>query len=149
MPATKFESLLEAVPDALVGMDQRGMIRFVNRQSEALFGYDRDDLIGRPVEALLPEPLWEVYAGHRENYFADSRTRSSGVELELSGRHAMRPPRGTSSPPSTRSVSRCGMRYAVSRTTRRARRSWTSCPGRHRRSARSSAAGRTPRRHAQ
>ena len=88
MPTTRFESLLEAAPDALVGMDQRGMIRFVNHQSEALFGYDRDDLIGRPVEVLLPEPLWEVYAGHRENYFADPRTRSSGVELELSGRHA-------------------------------------------------------------
>lgn len=88
MSATKFESLLEAVPDALVGMDQQGVIRFVNHQSESLFGYDRDDLIGRPVEALLPGPLWEVYAEHREQYFADPRTRSSGVDLKLSGRHA-------------------------------------------------------------
>ena len=87
MSATKFESLLEAVPDALVGMDQQGVIRFVNRQTEALFGYDRDDLIGRPVEALLPKTLWQVYAAHRETYFADPRTRSSGVELQLSGRH--------------------------------------------------------------
>jgi PAS domain S-box-containing protein len=87
MPTTRYESLLEAVPDALVGMDQKGLIRFVNRQTEALFGYDRDDLVGQPIEKLLPETLWQVYAEHRDDYFADPRTRSSGVELELSGRH--------------------------------------------------------------
>ena len=84
---TKFESLLEAVPDALVGMDQKGTIRFVNRQTEALFGGERDDLVGEPIQTLLPDPLWQVYAEHREAYFADPRTRSSGLELELSGRH--------------------------------------------------------------
>src|ERR1019366_4903186 len=82
-----FESLLEAVPDALVGMDQEGVIRFVNRQTESLFGYDRDDLIGHPVEMLLPEPLWQIYVEHKESYFADPRTRSSGLDLQLSGRH--------------------------------------------------------------
>jgi len=85
--ATRFESLLEAVPDALVGMDQKGVIRFVNRQTESLFGYDRDDLIGRPVETLVPEPLWQIYAQHKEDYFADPRTRSSGLDVVLSGRH--------------------------------------------------------------
>src|SRR5664280_3315252 len=82
----RFESLLEAVPDALVGMNQKGVIRFVNRQTESLFGFDRDDLIGRPIDTLLPDPLWQVYAHHREDYFADPRSRSSGLELELSGR---------------------------------------------------------------
>ena len=81
----RFESLLEAVPDALVGMNQKGVIRFVNRQTESLFGFDRDDLIGRPIDTLLPDPLWQVYAHHREDYFADPRSRSSGLELELSG----------------------------------------------------------------
>jgi len=85
--ATRFESLLEAVPDALVGMDQEGVISFVNRQTELLFGYDRDDLIGRPVETLVPEPLWQIYAQHKEEYFADPRTRSSGLDVVLSGRH--------------------------------------------------------------
>src|SRR5664279_1565603 len=84
---TRFEKLLEAVPDALVGMDQKGVIRFVNRQTEALFGYDRDQMIGQHIEMLVPEPLWQIYAQHRENYFADPRTRSSGLEVELSGRH--------------------------------------------------------------
>jgi PAS domain S-box-containing protein len=87
LKTTRFESLLEAVPDALVGMDQEGVIRFVNRQTESLFGYDRDDLIGQPVEMLLPEPLWQIYAEHKESYFADPRTRSSGLDLQLSGRH--------------------------------------------------------------
>src|SRR5665648_790537 len=84
---TRFESLLEAVPDALVGMDQEGVISFVNHQTESLFGYDRDDLIGRPVETLVPEPLWQIYAQHKEDYFADPRTRSSGLDVVLSGRH--------------------------------------------------------------
>jgi two-component system cell cycle sensor histidine kinase/response regulator CckA len=85
--ATNFEKLLEAVPDALVGMDQEGVIRFVNRQTELLFGYDRDDLIGQTVEMLVPEQLWGIYAAHKEGYFADPRTRSSGLELELAGLH--------------------------------------------------------------
>ena len=82
-----FGQLLEAVPDALVGIDQQGIIRFVNRQTESLFGYDRDQVIGRPIETLVPEPLWQIYVQHRQDYFADPRTRSSGLDLELSGRH--------------------------------------------------------------
>jgi PAS domain S-box-containing protein len=84
---TKFESLLEAVPVALVGMDQAGVIRFVNHQTESLFGYDRDDLVGQPIQTLVPEYLWEVYTEHREEYFADPRSRSMGLDLQLSGRH--------------------------------------------------------------
>jgi len=83
---TRFESLLEAVPDALVGMDQKGVIRFVNRETEALFGYDRDQLIGQRIETLVPESLWQIYAEHRDHYFADPRARSTGLDLELFGR---------------------------------------------------------------
>src|SRR5665648_419304 len=85
---TRFEKLLEAVPDSLVGMDQKGVIRFVNRQTESLFGYDRDQLIGQRIEMLVPEPLWQIYTEHRDDYFADLRARSSGLDLVLSGRHA-------------------------------------------------------------
>ena len=83
---TKFENLLEAVPDAWVRMDQSGVIQFVDRQTELLFGYDRDDLVGQPIETLVPESLLEVYTAHQEDYFADPRTRSMGLDLELSGR---------------------------------------------------------------
>jgi len=85
--ATQFEKLLEAVPDALVGVDQKGVIRFVNRQTELLFGYARDQLIGEHIDTLVPEPLWQVYAEHRQNHFADPITQSIGLDLELSGRH--------------------------------------------------------------
>src|ERR1035438_2323145 len=84
---TQFEKLLEAVPDGLVGVDQKGVIRFVNRQTEVLFGYDRDQLIGEHIDTLVPETLWQVYAEHRQDYFTDPRTRSLGLDLELSGRH--------------------------------------------------------------
>src|SRR5674476_115094 len=80
------ENVLEVVPDALVGMDQTGVIRFVNHQTESLFGYDRDDLVGQPIQMLVPEYLWEVYTEHREDYFADPMTRSMGLDLELIGR---------------------------------------------------------------
>jgi PAS domain S-box-containing protein len=83
---TRFEGLLEAVPDALVGVDHAGVIRFVNHQTELLFGYDRDDLIGAPLETLVPESLWPVHKLHREGYVAAPFTRTMGQDLELRGR---------------------------------------------------------------
>jgi PAS domain S-box-containing protein len=83
---TKFEGLLDAVPDALVGVDHAGAIRFVNRQTELLFGYDRGDLIGAPLEALVPESLRQVHKVHREGYVAAPVTRAMGADLELRGR---------------------------------------------------------------
>jgi PAS domain S-box-containing protein len=84
---TQSEILLEAVPDALVGMDHKAVIRSVNRQTKSLFGYNRDDLIGQPIETLAPELPWQIYASHREADFAGRRTQSIGLDLELSGRH--------------------------------------------------------------
>jgi len=83
---TKFEGLLEAVPDALVGVDHTGVIRFVNRQTELLFGYERDDLIGAPLETLVPESLRPVHKVHRGGYVAAPFTRAMGLGLELRGR---------------------------------------------------------------
>ena len=83
---TRLANLLEAVPDALVGMDQTGVIRFVNRQTESLFGYDRDDLVGQPIQVLVPESLSGTYTGHRENDLTDRPFRSIGLDLELDGR---------------------------------------------------------------
>jgi PAS domain S-box-containing protein len=84
--ATKFEGLLEAVPDALRGVDHAGVIRFVNHQTELLFGYERGDLIGEPMETLVPESLQPVHKTHREGYFAAPVTRTMGTDLELQGR---------------------------------------------------------------
>ena len=55
------ESLLEVVPGAVVGVDRSGVIRYVNRHAERLFGYDQKDLIGWPIETLVPE---SVRPGH-------------------------------------------------------------------------------------
>ena len=81
-----FESLLEAAPDAMVGVDETGLIRFVNRQTELLFGYHRDELVGLPIETLVPEAFRAVHPQHRGEYFAHPATRAMGAGLALSGR---------------------------------------------------------------
>jgi len=85
LKSTQFESLLEAVPGALVGMDQEGAIRFVSSQTELMFGHDREQLIGQHINALVPAVLWEVYDQHRDDFFADPQTRPVGLDLGLSG----------------------------------------------------------------
>jgi two-component system, cell cycle sensor histidine kinase and response regulator CckA len=81
-----FEGLLETAPDALVGVDQDGLIRFVNRQTESLFGYERDDLVGQPVEILVPESLRAVHRVHRQRFVQHPRDRAMGTGLKLRGR---------------------------------------------------------------
>src|SRR5664279_3525012 len=83
---TRLENLLEAVPEALVGVDQSGMIRFINHQTESLFGYERGNLIGQSIDTLVPEDLWGIYTAHRQGYFADPKTWSMGLDLEVVAR---------------------------------------------------------------
>jgi diguanylate cyclase (GGDEF)-like protein/PAS domain S-box-containing protein len=82
----KFQGLVEAAPDAMVGVDDRGLIQLANRQTEVLFGYDREELIGRPIEILVPERFQGVHASHRERYSAHPQTRPMGAGLEMAGR---------------------------------------------------------------
>jgi diguanylate cyclase (GGDEF)-like protein/PAS domain S-box-containing protein len=85
--AVSFEGLLEAAPDAMVGVDQGGVIRFVNRQMELLFGYDRADLVGQCIETLVPESFRKVHPALRARYFADpAGTRARGVVRKVTGR---------------------------------------------------------------
>jgi len=84
--AAYFDALLDAVPDALVGVDQGGAIRFVNRQTESLFGFDRDDLVGQPIETLVPESLRQAHKVHREDYACAPLDRMMGLDLALRGR---------------------------------------------------------------
>jgi PAS domain S-box-containing protein len=81
----KFRGLLESAPDGVVIVDPSGLIQIVNRQTEVLFGYPRAELLGRPVEVLLPERFRGVHLGHRAGYQRDPRTRSMGTDLELFG----------------------------------------------------------------
>jgi len=83
---TKFEALLEAAPDAMVGVDVAGMILFVNRQTESVFGYERDDLVGQRLEMLVPESARQDHVARRAGYCAAPGIRTMGTELRPNGR---------------------------------------------------------------
>ncbi|MFI1046333.1 PAS domain S-box protein [Streptomyces griseoruber] len=81
----RFRGLLEAAPDAMVIVDDRGAIRLVNAQTEALFGYGREELLGHPVELLIPDRFRDQHTGHRGAYTANRQVRPMGAGLELHG----------------------------------------------------------------
>lgn len=80
--------IVEAAPDGIVMIDGDGVIVLVNRQTEELFGYDRGELLGKPVEELLPERFLHVHRAHRTRYRAEPRTRPMGAGMALLGRRA-------------------------------------------------------------
>ncbi|HKY36701.1 MAG TPA: PAS domain S-box protein [Polyangiaceae bacterium] len=81
----KFRALLEAAPDAMVIAGPDGHIVLVNAQAERLFGYGRDDLLGEPVERLVPQRFQGRHVAHRDGYIRDPKARGMGSGLELFG----------------------------------------------------------------
>jgi PAS domain S-box-containing protein len=81
----KFRGLLESAPDAMVVVDLQGVIQLVNSQTEKLFGYDHVQLVGQPVEVLVPKRLRKKHARHREGYYGEHPVRPMGMGLDLYG----------------------------------------------------------------
>src|SRR6266852_2012250 len=78
-----FRDLLESAPDAMVIVNESGEIVLVNSQTEKLFGYNRAQLLGGPIERLIPSRFYAQHLVHRQNYCADPDVRPMGAGLEL------------------------------------------------------------------
>ncbi len=90
----RFRQLLEAAPDAIMEIDENGRIGLVNQAAEKLSGYQREELIGKPMEMLVPQELRAHHAGHRAAYRSHPVTRpmGSGLDLHLQCKDGTRTP---------------------------------------------------------
>ena len=79
----KFIAILDSAPDAIVIVGAEGYIELVNQQTERIFGYKRDEIIGRKVETLVPDALRKVHEAHRASFFREHSVRPMGSGLEL------------------------------------------------------------------
>jgi PAS domain S-box-containing protein len=83
----RFRGLLESAPDGMIVVDGDGQIVIVNSQTERIFGYDREELIGQEIEVLVPDRYREIHVRHRHGYFRMPKTRPmGGASSSLTGR---------------------------------------------------------------
>src|SRR6056297_1263481 len=81
----RYEAICEASPDAILLVDHDGRITYANARVTDLFGYEPADLLGEPIEILVPESVQDEHVAQRDAYIADPAVRPMGVTLELSG----------------------------------------------------------------
>jgi protein-histidine pros-kinase len=75
--------LLDSIPDASVLVDWTGTLALVNALAEKMFGYERQELLRKSIDMLIPDRFRRVHAGHCTDYFARPRSRAMGVGLSL------------------------------------------------------------------
>jgi PAS domain S-box-containing protein len=81
----RFRELLDAAPDAIIEVDKEGRIVLMNRVTGQLFGYEREELLGQPVEVLIPDHARSGHHAHRKGYWAHPTTRPMGIGMTLEG----------------------------------------------------------------
>jgi PAS domain S-box-containing protein len=81
----RFYALLESAPDAMIVSDETGDIMLVNSQTESVFGYPREELIGKKIEMLVPEEIRDKHPDHRESFYADPKRLSMGFRGNFFG----------------------------------------------------------------
>ncbi len=81
-----FSTLIDALPDAIVVVDRDGRVVDLNIQAVKLFGYARTELLGEPVETLLPERLRSGHVGERDGYYQSPHVRPMGAGTNLFAR---------------------------------------------------------------
>ena len=79
-------SLLEAIPDAIVAVNREGIVLQVNSQTESMFGYTREELIGQRIEVLVPDQQRDQHRQHRDLFAEQPKTRRMGSGLDLRAR---------------------------------------------------------------
>jgi PAS domain S-box-containing protein len=77
---------VEAAPNAMVMANDQGQITLLNAQAERVFGYDRDELLGRSIDVLVPDSLRSAHAGYRNGYIHEPSARVMGAGRDLYGR---------------------------------------------------------------
>ena len=80
---SKFTNLMESAPDAMVIINKSGKIELVNKQTEVLFGYKREELLEAPIEILMPNRFRQEHPQYRKNYFSHTKVRPVGQGMEL------------------------------------------------------------------
>ena len=83
---SRFRRLLEMAPDGIIIVNSEGRIVLANTQAQTMFGYAAEELLGQPVEMLVPEHLRPAHVAHRARYDAQPRARPMGISLDLAGR---------------------------------------------------------------